>query len=257
MPLPDLAHEAAVLRAALALGLVRETAVSAWADERLQSTETSNAELTDVALAPPELTAQREALRPLAVRANPQDVGAAVRHMTLHLLRSGDVPARTILQIASDARREELLTPHVAADIKTLVDRESMASVGMTGVLAPTAADLEAALSADLEDARYLMSFTSRDECAAFVAALARKLVRDRRVGQSVATVWRSPAAETPICLFLDEGALAIAEREFGPLRIASRVPYIRMPSGCIELFDTRTAEPLGYEQANELLHAS
>lgn len=169
---------------------------------------------------------------------------------------------RGLVPDGCDARREDLLPPLVGAEIKTFVDRENMASVGMSGVTSPTADELHAALSTDLQDARYLMSFASRDEAAAFVAALARKLVRDRRVDESAATVWlvglNAVERESwPVRIFLDEGAMRIAEREFGPLLVGSCIPYLRMPSDRRQLFDARSAEPLGIERANDLLYST
>lgn len=69
--LPDAHFQAAFLRAALRIGVIHEREVSAWGEAVLGTSDDHHASLADVVLAPPELTAMREALRPLAVERGP------------------------------------------------------------------------------------------------------------------------------------------------------------------------------------------
>jgi hypothetical protein len=73
--------EAAFLRAALLVGLVHERDVPAWAMERMASSAEAGSQLTDVLLAPSELTAMREALRPLGERIADDRVAAVSRQV--------------------------------------------------------------------------------------------------------------------------------------------------------------------------------
>jgi hypothetical protein len=258
MTIPDLRHEAAVLRAALALGLVVEEPVTRWATERLEVLESFHAELTDVALVAQELTAQREALRALAERADQAVVGLAIRHMMVRALRVEGRPVAAMLRVAHDARVDGLLPPAVATEVKLLEDRASLAAVGMPGVEAPSAGELDAVFCADLAPACYTLSFGSADEAAAFVAALSRKVHRDRRGEGFEASVWCDalPAARGPVHVMLDEGALDIAAREFGPLPASANIPYPRLDAATAMLVDSETAASIGLDEARALLHA-
>lgn len=258
MTLPNLPFEAAVLRGALLTGLVQEAEVGAWATERLAIADGFEAELTDVVLAPEELTAQREALRSLAARSLASDVVTALRQWALRDLRDEGRSVRRGLRVLSDMRRNEMLPPEVAFAVKELEDDANMAGVGMAGVVAPTLADLVATVGAALPAPQYLLTFAAREECAAFVGAMSRKMVRDRRVRESPSRVWLSPNPDAVVSVVvLDESAWRVAEREFHPLPEAARIPYQVEPDGLILLFDAESAVALGVEEATNVLCAS
>jgi hypothetical protein len=255
MSLPDIPFEAAVLRGALLTGLVQEAEVGVWATERLAIGDAFTSELTDVVLAPEELTAQREALRPLASRSSANDVTTALRQWVLRELRDETLTIRGALRILSDLRRNEMLPSDVGIAVKELEDNANMADVGMAGVAAPTRADLIAAVSVGLPEPRYLLTFATTDECAAFVAAMSRKMVRDRRLREAPGRVWQTTHAESAVVIVvLDVAAWEVADREFHPLPVAARVPYQMDSNNLSLLVDAETAVALGVDGASDAL---
>jgi hypothetical protein len=249
--LPDVPFEAAVLRGALLTGLVHESEVGAWATLRLAADSAHGSALTDVVLAPEELTAQREALRPLAARSDPAGVATALQCWALREVRSGARAVHDCLRVLSDLRREGLLTPTQSLAVKLLEDRANMASVGMAGVASPTVPELAAALQDGLPSPRYVLTFHDAGEAAAFTAALSRKVDRDRRHTGTIARVWRAVGADSraPV-LILSEEAWEVARREFGPLPSAACIPYVQDVGELALLFDTESAVALGLEEA-------
>jgi hypothetical protein len=256
--LPNVPFEAAVLRGALLTGLVQETEVGAWATERLALGDDFASELTDVVLAPEELTAQREALRSLAARSNSIDVATALRQWALRDLRDERHSIRGSLRFLSDLRRNELLPPDVAIAVKEIEDNASMSDVGMAGVAAPTFADLIAAVGAGLPEPHYLITFAAKDECAAFVGAMSRKMVRDRRLHEARGRVWQTAHGESVVpVVVLDAAAWHVAVREFSPLPAAARIPYQVDQSDLTLLFDAETAVALGVDGASTCLSSN
>ena len=253
MSLPNVPFEAAVLRGALLTGLVQETEVGAWATERLVIGDRFASELTDVVLAPEELTAQREALRPLAARSSASDVATALRQWALRDLRDEKLSIRGSLRVLSDLRRNEMLPPNVAIGVKELEDNANMFDVGMAGVAAPTFTDLIAAVGTALPEAHYLLTFATTDECAAFVAAMSRKMVRDRRLREAPGRVWQTAhAGSTASVVVLDVAAWNVAVREFSPFPAAARIPYQVDPGGLTLLANAETAVALGVDGASD-----
>jgi hypothetical protein len=256
--LPNIPFEAAVLRGALLTGLVQEAEVGAWATERLAISDDFASELTDVVLAPEELTAQRDALRPLAARSDENDVATALRQWALRDLRDESRSIRGSLRVLSDLRRNEMLPPDVAIAVKVIEDNANMSDVGMAGVAAPTFADLIAAVGGGLPEPHYLLTFATNDECAAFVGAISRKMVRDRRLHEASGRVWQAARAGRPVpVVVLDVAAWHVAAREFSPLPAAARIPYHVDPNDLTLLFDADTAEALGVDAASARMLAS
>jgi len=144
----DVRFEADFLRAALLVGLVRETDVHAWAESLLGAGEDEGGRLTDVLLAPAELTAIREALRPISEPGTPRQVG-----MALLAFLAGDPSAAALsvadqLRVLSLLRREGMVSPQLAAAIKLFEDRYMLASAGVAGEQAPTPEEMRAWLAA-------------------------------------------------------------------------------------------------------------
>lgn len=258
MSLPNIPFEAGVLRDALLTGLVQEAEVGAWATERLAIGDGFASELTDVVLAPEELTAQREALRALAARSSASDVMTALRQWALRDLRDEKRSIRGSLRVLSDLRRNEMLPPDVAIAVKEIEDRANMAGVGMAGVAAPTFADLVAVVGAGLPEPHYVLTFATTDECAAFIGAMSRRMVRDRRLHEAPGRVWKTTTAESsaPVVV-LDAAACHVAAREFPPLPAAGRIPYQVDANDLALLVDAETAEALGVDGASDALGLS
>lgn len=252
MRFPDIPFEAAVLRAALLTGLVREHHVAAWAMERLATTGDFIGELSQVVLAPEELTAQREALSSLAAQRVGEAVEFALRDLALEDLRDGR-HVRGCLRILSDLRREGFLPSDVAVATKELEDRANLADVGMAGVVAPTRAEIVAVIATGLEEPCYIFTFAKREEAVAFVAALARRIVSERRWNDEVSHVWEVAdtfrIGDRP-ALVLDAPAWRIARHAFGPLPVSSAIPYFVALTGLTLLFETESAVALGLEEA-------
>lgn len=251
MNLPNIPFEAAVLRGALHAGLVHEAEVGAWAMFRLAADSSHETELSDVVFAPEELTAQREALRSLSARCQPDVVATALQCWALREVRAGARPVHGSLRVLSDLRREGLLTPTQSSSVKLLEDAANMASVGMPDVTAPTELELAAALQGELPSPRYVLTFTDVAEAAAFVAALSRQIVRDRRRAGANVQGWRvvRTGGRAPV-LVLSEEAWEVAQRAFGPLPSAACIPYLQHMGELALVFDTERAVALGFEEA-------
>jgi hypothetical protein len=139
--------EAAVLRAGILVGLVHEREAGAWAEARLAANSGPADLLTDVILAPVELTAVREALRPLCAGA---DTTIVVRRLLELLLASSDRPLESRLKSLTLLDRELGLPSPLGAQVKGIADRMMLVNVGMRGERAPDDAELEAAVRAAL-----------------------------------------------------------------------------------------------------------
>jgi hypothetical protein len=218
---------------------------------RLAAGSSNETALTDVVLAPEELTAQREALQSLSVRCEPAAVATALQCWALRDVRTGARPTHASLRVLSDLRCEGLLTPTQSSAVKLLEDSASMASVGMPSVAAPTELELAAALQGELPTPRYVLTFTDIAETAAFAAALSRKITRARCRDGAMARVWRVAGADgRAAVLVLSEEAWEVAQREFGPLPSAACIPYVEDIGGLTLLFDMESAVALGCEAA-------
>lgn len=134
-----------------------------------------------------------------------------------------------------------------------------LARVGMPGQSAPIAEELAACLDETRERGFFRFHFDSADEAGAFVAALSRKVARDRRVGDwpghTPAQGWLllDPAGQR-VAVALNESAFAIVLREFSPVPLVSRIPYGAPGDEAIEVIHEATVLPLGSEAATERL---
>ena len=259
MTIPDTRFEADFLRAALLLGLVREREVTAWADALLPAADESIALLADVALARPELTTLREALRPLAAPSDPRTVAAAL--LTFLATNSTAValglPDR--IGVLSHLRREDILPPTTGATIKLFEDRWMLASAGVTP--APT---LDADVDRWLEQARgpgfYRVVSERAEEQIALLGALSRLMVRERRAsssGQRAGSAWVLPGSvgAGPV-LMLNEPLWRLVAAAFSPLPLGSGIPYPSVPANAVLVLDEATALPMGVDDAAHLLAA-
>ena len=256
---PDLRFEAAFLRTALLAGIVRESDACAWADALLQSATAEQGPLAEVAIAPLELTAMREALRPLAGATLSTDVGAALLAFAALDPATASLEVPDLLRVLSVLRRENVLSDAASRAAKEFEDRHMLASVGVAGEAGTTRAELATWLHATRPAAHFRFAFEHDDEQAAFLAALSRVVVRERR----------SPAPdsnETPRAwtvghsqhhrgvLVLNERLWMAAARAFSPLPIGSRIPYIAVPAGAAVVLDDAIASPMGFDDAVALL---
>ncbi len=257
--IPDVRFEADFLRAALLLGVVREPDVRSWADALLTTDAGPIALLADVALAPPELTALREALRPLAAPSDRESLGAAL--LAFLATDPGAVAAATSdrLRVLAQLRREDLLTHDLAEAIKTFEDRWMLAAAGI-GVDPAIAPDLDRWLGVAHGPRYYRISLAHADERAALLAALSRTVVRDRRTMPSplgARQAWLvEAAAGTSPAVVLNAALWQLAVGAFAPLPLASRIPYGARPLNAVQLLDEATAEPMGAREAGDRLAA-
>jgi hypothetical protein len=253
--LNDVPFEAAFLRAGLLIGLVHEREVPDWAAGTIAGSPALAPRLADVLLAKVELSAMREALWPLGSSVE----GARVTAALLTALALEHVaPAKgaaDLLRILGAIRSELKPPADLAAAIKDFEDRAMLVRAGSKRVVAPGVDEIGAWLAQARPQGYFRFHFDRHEERAAFVAALARKIVRDRtwseRPGHASARVWllRADSGEASVVV-LNESAWEIAEREFAPLPIACRIPYSQPGDAATELFDEASASPLGLDEA-------
>lgn len=125
------AETATYLRTALLLGLIIPEQAIAWADSVIHNDPTPPALIYTLALTAPELSAVREALRPLALVAEPSSVIAAALGLAARDLASGRRNVDDTLRVLSQLRRFVKLDPHLDAEIKNLVAEHMLAIAGI------------------------------------------------------------------------------------------------------------------------------
>ena len=241
--LPDVTFEAAFLRAALLLGVVHERDLAPWAEALLLTHGEAHGLLSDVLMANVELTAMREALRPLAEAADADTVCAA---LLTFLADDADTQALSVsdaVRVLSLMRTELRLRADHAWSGKEFEDRLMLANGGVKGAVAPTRAEIDLWLARVRHPAVFRLSCSASDEAAAFLGALSRKIVRDRRsvAWEPVpgARVWIIPwQVGAPVTLVLNEAAWQVTLREFAPLPIGCRIPYAAVPDDALLAFD-------------------
>jgi hypothetical protein len=255
----DIQFEAAYLRAALLVGLVDEREVPAWAIDRSTSSDEAASRLTDVMLAPTELTAMREALRPLGERVADHRVAPALLVAVAVEHAAGGRPTADCLRILAHIRREFPLDAHVSASIKEFEDRSMLAAAGMRGERAPTSEEIEAWLDTVRSDGYFRFVFVNIDEAAAFVAAVSRRVTRDRpwseQPGRMAARAWvlHEPGEQVYI-VYLNESAWLTAVREFSPIPLGSRIATLTLPVDALEVMDESTTTGIGVDDVLERL---
>ena len=233
--LPDLAFEAAFLRAALLLGVVHERDVGPWAEEQLLVQADAHGLLSDVLMAPAELSAVREALWPLAEAADGDAVCAALLTFLADDPGSRMLSVHDAVRVFSLMRTEFRIQPEGTGSAKQFEDRLMLAEGGVNGHEAPSREELDAWLDSVRFEGIRRMSFTSSDESTAFIQALARVIARARRAGAddpvAASKVWLMPwdVAE-PVTIALNTAAWRVAGEVFAPLPMASRIPYRALP---------------------------
>ncbi|MFI5178576.1 MAG: hypothetical protein ACHQO8_08435 [Vicinamibacterales bacterium] len=242
----DVPFEAAFLRAGLLIGLVHEREVPEWAAGAISGSPALAPRLADLLLANVELSAMREALWPLSSSVEaPRVTAALLTALALeHAARAKD--AIDLLRILGVIRTEFKPPTNLAAAIKDFEDRAMLARAGSQRVVAPGAEEIGAWLARVRDPGYFRFHFDRNEERAAFVAALARKIVRDRtwskRPGQLSARTWLLAGASEASVVVLNESAWEIAGREFAPVPIACRIPYPQPDDAATELFDEASA---------------
>ena len=246
--LPDLPFEAAFLRAALLLGVVREQDVPDWAESLLLVQADAHGLLSDVIMAPVELTAMRDALQPLADEADTTAVCAAILTFLAEDAVSRSLSAHDAVRVFTLLRTEFRLAPEGAWSAKRFEDRLMLAEGGVKTAVAPTRAEIDAWLGDVRQPAFYRASFTASDEAGAFLGALARRVERERRAGDddpvAAARAWIMPwDTASPVSLMLNEAAWRIVRREFAPVPLGSRIPYAAVPERAALTLDGHSRE--------------
>jgi hypothetical protein len=232
---PDIAFEGAFLRAGLLVGLVHERDVPQWGAAVISRGDRNLATLSDVLTAPIELTAMREALRPFAEKSDDSLIWNAL----LTALRLGSSrSANDVIGVLRRVRCELPVSDEVADSIKTFEDRMMLAGAGIEVAGRPDVSEIDRWLTSVATRAWFFFVFDDTREAAAFVAAVSRKLHRDRAFAEPAdyhepqAILVEQPG-EAPCCIALNETAWVVAEREFSPLPVSSRIPYVSaMPRG-------------------------
>lgn len=257
--IPDIRFEADFLRTALLLGVVREPDVRAWADQLLSVTAEPFAMLAEVALAPLELTALRQALLPLAAPTPHDSTGAALLAFLASDQSATALATPDRIRVLAQLRGEGILLPELEDAIKAFEDRLMLASAGI-GFDSAIAEDLDRWLQLAQGARYYCISLGRTEETAALLGALSRKVVRDRRLmpaplGASRAWVIEATSSAGP-AVVLNAPLWHIAVAEFSPLPVASRIPYGAIPATATLLLDEGTAEPMGTREAGDRLAA-
>jgi hypothetical protein len=258
---PDIRFEADVLRTVLALGIVPPADVVSWADALLVTEPDQSGLLAGVALTVPELSAQREALRPLAEPTDEGRLGAAI---LTFLARDSALATRSVpdqVRLLSHLRREIRLPAGIAEAIKLFEDRLMLATAGIDTEPMPSLAEISAWFDRASAPAYYRLTMARDDEQAAFLGAISRKLVRTRSFGRvgdrSKARGWlyRAPVSGA-VSIFLNGALWQIAAAEFSPLPVGSRIPYADLPAHATLILDEDNAEPMGVADAANRLAA-
>ena len=256
--IPDIRFEAELLRAALLLGRVDAREVIAWADMLLPTATQRVDLLADVAMARPELSTVREVLRPLAEPSDLATLGIAL----LTFLATDPAAPQALpdrLRVLAQLRREDILDAPIASTIKSFEDRWMLASAGL-GDDPCLGVELNQWLVTVRGAAYYRISLEHTDERAAFLGALSRKVVRNRRAHvapHSGSSAWLVDAgAGGGPTLLLNEALWRIAVGDFSPLPLGSRIPYVRVPAQAVCVLDEATAVPMGAQEASDRLAA-
>ena len=134
-----------------------------------------------------------------------------------------------------------------------------LARAGLRGQTTPSSREIETFLRDVRHPGFFRLVFETADEVPAFVAALSRKVVRDRtwgdRVGHVPVQAWLlSDPAGRRHAMAVNESALQIVLREFGPVPVASRIPYPDPGPSAVLVIDEATATPLGVEEARAVV---
>lgn len=255
--IPDIRFEAAFLRAALLVGLIREREVVAWADALVAADAEPYALLADVALARPELTTIREALRPLAESSDDAHVADALVAFVANDSEARGLGIRDRVRVLVQLCREKLLAARLTAAVERFDEQLMLASAGISIEDTPTERELDEFLDSIRTPSFYRLSPTRRDESAALLAALSRKLDRDRlfdlqtEPGQAWLLGDRRDATPT---LIVNEALWRMIVDEFSPLPLPSRIPYARVPADAVVILDESTVEPMGMTEAAVLV---
>ncbi len=143
MPTHDHRDEATYLRAALLLGLVSCEQVVTWAMLTVEEEAAPSAEMIDLSLTPPELTALREALRPLAALVeNPETCVRLLDAAAEDYLEGRRALADTLTVLQQLARNVPIPDAWAHA-IKELIDDHMLTQAGVPGQRGEIAPRLE------------------------------------------------------------------------------------------------------------------
>ena len=162
-------------------------------------------------------------------------------------------------QIRQEFRRH--LPAATVARIKTFENRVMFAQAHVPGQVIPEGAEVDALLGEICGSGHFRFYFHDSEELLTFVAALSRKIARDRKSiaaesAGGIAHAWllRDPAGHAD-AVVLDQPALLIAAREFAPVPPPSRIPYPVDTTSGIPVIDETTAA-LGVDEVRARLQA-
>jgi DNA-binding FadR family transcriptional regulator len=146
-------HQATFFRTALLLGLIPPDAVRLWADAAIESDPGPPHALIEVALAPAELTALRDALRPLADEPEPYDVVRRILGLIAADLAAGRRSAADTVRVLAQMRRMTALPEDLLEELDAIEDDHMLAAAGVSDDLAAVQARMRQWLDQFLEPA--------------------------------------------------------------------------------------------------------
>src|SRR5436305_8132343 len=124
-------EQATFLRTALLLGLITPQLVIEWCDRVIREEPEPPPAFFALSLTPPELSAVRDALRPLALPSEPPSVVAALLGVLARDLQSGYRSADDTVRVLAQLRRFAKLEMELSADIATLEQEHMLAEAGL------------------------------------------------------------------------------------------------------------------------------
>jgi hypothetical protein len=259
----EVSFEAAFLRASLLVGLVHEREIASWAVGLMEHSSDHRSRLADVALARPELSSMREALRPIAEGTDAGTVTASLL-MAVALEPAYDCrPASRRLTVLGHIRKDFLLPPELAVPIKAFEDRAMLARVGVAGVSEPEDEEIAGWLDTVRDAAHFQFTFNDIEEAAAFAAAVSRKVIRNRTWHSSgrhqtpAAQAWLVRRLRGPAFgVVLNERAWLTVVNECSPVPLGARIPRTATPSGAVEIVGESTAVLLGADEVQAVFDA-
>ena len=130
-----------------------------------------------------------------------------------------------------------------------------LAAADVRGAYPPSTEELASWLDRVRTDGYFWFRFERPGEAEAFLAALSRKMVRDRtltdRAQRSRPCAWvRREGPGGRYAVILNEGAWQIVVREFSPVPLSGRIPHVSRPADVVAMLDELTASPFGADEA-------
>jgi hypothetical protein len=142
-----LAEEVTFQRAALLLGLRSPEDVHSWAEAVVSADPVPPLALIDTVLAPPELTALRAALAPIALEQEPPVVVRRLLALTAEDLRSGRRSVADTMHVLTQLRRLVAVPRDLARVLDNVAGDYMLAAAGVRGHVAAEEARVAAWLA--------------------------------------------------------------------------------------------------------------